>query len=75
MCGGWQYWDARHPVYFKCFTREAGLEICQRLTRECFGFAVEMPSQVCQLDYRVRAVPMAWRNVLQLRVHLLCDAS
>jgi dolichyl-phosphate beta-glucosyltransferase len=59
---------------FKCFTREAALEICHRMTRQRFGFDVEMLYLALKLGYRVREVPVVWRNSPQTRVHALRDS-
>lgn len=59
---------------FKCFTREAGHNICHRMTRERFGFDVEMLYLARMLGYRVREVPVIWRNSPQTRVHALYDS-
>jgi dolichyl-phosphate beta-glucosyltransferase len=59
---------------FKCFRREAALEICRRMTRERFGFDVEMLYLARRLGYRVREVPVIWRHSPQSRVRLLRDA-
>jgi len=60
---------------FKCFTREAALDICQRMTRERFGFDVEMLYLARRLGYRVREVPAVWRNSPQTRVHAVRDSA
>ncbi len=59
---------------FKCFRREAALEICRRMTRERFGFDVEMLYLARRLGYRVREVPVIWRNSPESRVHILRDS-
>jgi dolichyl-phosphate beta-glucosyltransferase len=59
---------------FKCFTREAALEICHRMTRERFGFDVEMLYLAYKLGHRVREVPVIWRNSSQTRVHAIRDS-
>ena len=59
---------------FKCFTREAALNICQRITLERFGFDVEMLYLARKLRYRIREVPVVWRNSPQSRVHVLRDS-
>jgi hypothetical protein len=59
---------------FKCFTREAALAICHRMTRKRFGFDVEMLYLACKLGYRVREVPVIWHNSPQTRVHALRDS-
>ncbi len=60
---------------FKCFTREAALAICERMTCERFGFDVEMLYLAQRLGYRVREVPVVWRNSPQTRVHALRDSG
>lgn len=60
---------------FKCFTREAGREIARRMTRERFGFDVEMLYLARRLGYRVREIPVVWRNSPQTRVHALRDSA
>jgi dolichyl-phosphate beta-glucosyltransferase len=59
---------------FKCFTREAALEICQRMTAERFGFDVEMLYVARRLGYRVQEVPVVWRNSAQSRVRVWWDS-
>jgi len=65
-------WDTQ--CGFKCFTREAALHICQRMTRERFGFDVEMLYLAHLLGYRVREIPVVWRNSPQTRVHAFRDS-
>jgi dolichyl-phosphate beta-glucosyltransferase len=59
---------------FKCFRREAALAICQRMTTERFGFDVEMLYLARRLGYRVREVPVVWRNSPQSRVRVWQDS-
>ena len=59
---------------FKCFGREAALAICQRMTTERFGFDVEMLYLARRLGYRVREVPVVWRNSPQSRVRVWRDS-
>jgi dolichyl-phosphate beta-glucosyltransferase len=59
---------------FKCFRREAALAICQRMTTERFGFDVEMLYLARRLGYRVREVPVVWRNSPQSRVRVGQDS-
>jgi dolichyl-phosphate beta-glucosyltransferase len=59
---------------FKCFTREAALAICQRMTAERFGFDVEMLYLARLLGYRVREVPVVWRHSPQTRVRVWRDS-
>jgi dolichyl-phosphate beta-glucosyltransferase len=59
---------------FKCFRREAALAICQRMTAEGFGFDVEMLYLAHRLGYRVREVPVVWRNSPQTRVRVWRDS-
>ena len=58
---------------FKGF-REAALAICQRMTTERFGFDVEMLYLARRLGYRVREVPVVWRNSPQTRVRVWHDS-
>jgi len=60
---------------FKCFTREATVEIAPRMTRERFGFDVEMLYLAHVLGYRVCEVPVVWRNSAQTRVHAVRDSA
>jgi len=59
---------------FKCFRREAALAICQRMAVERFGFDVEMLYLARRLGYRVREVPVVWRNSPQTRVRMGRDS-
>ena len=59
---------------FKCFTREAALALCQRMTAEGFGFDVEMLYLARRLGYRVREIPVVWRNSPQTRVRVWRDS-
>jgi dolichyl-phosphate beta-glucosyltransferase len=59
---------------FKCFTREAALDICHCMTRKRFGFDVEMLYLARKRGYRVREVPVVWRNSPHSRVHALRDS-
>jgi dolichyl-phosphate beta-glucosyltransferase len=59
---------------FKCFRREAALAICQHMTSERFGFDVEMLYAARKLGYRMREVPIVWRNSPQTRVRVLRDS-
>jgi dolichyl-phosphate beta-glucosyltransferase len=59
---------------FKCFRREAALAICQRMAAERFGFDVEMLYLARRLGYRVREVPVVWRNSPQTRVRMWRDS-
>jgi dolichyl-phosphate beta-glucosyltransferase len=47
---------------FRCSRREAALAICQRMAAEGFGIDVEMLYLARRLGYRVREVPVVWRN-------------
>jgi dolichyl-phosphate beta-glucosyltransferase len=58
---------------FKCFRREAALAICQHMVAERFGFDVEMLYLARRLGYRVREVPVVWRNSPQTRVRMWRD--
>jgi dolichyl-phosphate beta-glucosyltransferase len=58
---------------FKCFRRETALAICERMTAEGFGFDVEMLYLARRLGYRVREVPVVWRNSPQSRVRMWHD--
>jgi dolichyl-phosphate beta-glucosyltransferase len=58
---------------FKCFRRETALAICDRMTAEGFGFDVEMLYLARRLGYRVREVPVVWRNSPQSRVRMWQD--
>jgi dolichyl-phosphate beta-glucosyltransferase len=59
---------------FKCFRREAALAICQHMTTERFGFDVEMLYLARRWGYRVREVPVVWRNSPQSRVRVWRDS-
>jgi dolichyl-phosphate beta-glucosyltransferase len=59
---------------FKCFTREAALQICHRMTRERFGFDVEMLYLARKLGYHICEVPVLWRHSSHTRVHPLRDS-
>jgi dolichyl-phosphate beta-glucosyltransferase len=59
---------------FKCFRREAAMEICRRMTTERFGFDVEMLYLAGRLGYRVREVPVLWRNSPETRVRVWQDS-
>src|SRR5262249_18035052 len=59
---------------FKCFASEAALAICGRMTLERFGFDVEMLYLARLLGYRVRELPVVWRNSPQTRVRLVRDS-
>jgi dolichyl-phosphate beta-glucosyltransferase len=65
-------WDTQ--CGFKCFRREAALAICQRMAAEGFGFDVEMLYLARRLGYRVREVPVVWRNSPQTRVRVWRDS-
>jgi dolichyl-phosphate beta-glucosyltransferase len=58
---------------FKCFRRDTALAICERMTAERFGFDVEMLYLARRLGYRVREVPVVWRNSPQSRVRMWQD--
>jgi dolichyl-phosphate beta-glucosyltransferase len=60
---------------FKCFTRQAALDICQYMTVERFGFDVEMLYLARRLGYQVCEVPVVWRNSPQTHVRILRDAA
>jgi dolichyl-phosphate beta-glucosyltransferase len=59
---------------FKCFRREAALEICRHMRAERFGFDVEMLYLARRLGYRVREVPVVWRNSPHTRVRVWRDS-
>jgi dolichyl-phosphate beta-glucosyltransferase len=59
---------------FKCFRREAALAICQHMTTERFGFDVEMLYLARRLGYRVRELPVVWRNSAESRVRVWRDS-
>jgi dolichyl-phosphate beta-glucosyltransferase len=60
---------------FKCFSREAAMEICHRMTVERFGFDVEMLHLARRLGYRVCEVPVMWRNSPETRVRVWRDST
>ena len=60
---------------FKCFRRETALAICERMTVEGFGFDVEMLYLARRLGYRVREMPVVWRNSPQSRVRMWQDPA
>ena len=60
---------------FKCFRREAAMAICHRMVAERFGFDVEMLYLARRLGYRVREVPVLWRNSPETRVRVWRDSA
>jgi dolichyl-phosphate beta-glucosyltransferase len=60
---------------FKCFTREAALDICRRMTRKRFAFDVEMLYLAEVMGYRVGEIPVVWRNSPETKVHVLRDST
>lgn len=60
---------------FKCFTREAALDICRRMACERFAFDVEMLYLAHILRYRVAEVPVVWRNSSESRVRPVRDSA
>lgn len=60
---------------FKCFTREAALEICKRQRMERFSFDVEMLYIAKKLGYKVKEVPVRWVNEPETRVKAIRDSA
>jgi len=60
---------------FKCFTRKAALDICHRMICDRFAFDVEMLYLGSLLGYRIREVPVVWRNSSETRVHVCRDSA
>lgn len=60
---------------FKCFRREAARDIFARGLLDGFAFDVEVVWLALKRGYRVREVPVVWRNELRSRVHPLFDSS
>jgi dolichyl-phosphate beta-glucosyltransferase len=60
---------------FKCFRRDAAVEICRRMACERFAFDVEMLYLARFLGYRVAEVPVVWRNSPETKVNALRDSA
>lgn len=60
---------------FKCFTREAAVDICHRMRCERFAFDVEMLYLAQVMGYRVAEVPVIWRNSPETKVHAIRDSA
>lgn len=60
---------------FKCFRREAAVEICRRMRCERFAFDVEMLYLAHVMGYRVAEVPVVWRNSPETKVHAIRDSA
>ena len=59
---------------FKCFLRNAALEICKRQKMERFSFDVEMIYIARKLGYKVREVPIQWFDRPHSKVNALKDS-
>lgn len=59
---------------FKCFLRNAALEICKRQKMERFSFDVEMIYIAQKLGYKVREVPIQWFDCPHSKVNALKDS-
>lgn len=60
---------------FKCFTREAAVDICHRMRCERFAFDVEMLYLAHAMGYRVGEIPVIWRNSPETKVHAVRDSA
>lgn len=56
---------------FKAFTRAAAQDLFQRATTDGFAFDVEILALARRLRYRVKEIPITWRNDLASTVNLL----
>lgn len=59
---------------FKCFAREAALEVCKRQRIERFSFDVEMLYIARKLGYKVKEVPVRWFHSPPSKVRALKDS-
>lgn len=59
---------------FKCFTREAALQICKRQKMERFSFDVEMLYIANKLRYKIKEVPIQWFDSPHSKVNALKDS-
>jgi dolichyl-phosphate beta-glucosyltransferase len=60
---------------FKCFIREAALEVCKRQRLERFSFDVEMLYIAKKLGYKVKEVPVRWVNESETKVKAIRDSA
>ncbi|MFC2167181.1 dolichyl-phosphate beta-glucosyltransferase [Acidobacteriota bacterium] len=56
---------------FKLFHRQAALDIFNRIKLEGFGFDVEALYIAQKLGYRIKQLPVVWRNSPESRVHII----
>jgi dolichyl-phosphate beta-glucosyltransferase len=56
---------------FKCFTKEAAIAVCKRQRLQGFCFDVEMLYIAKKLGYRIKEVPVTWRNSPETKVRAL----
>lgn len=59
---------------FKCFKREAAKKIFEKLTLERFGFDVEALLLAKQEGYRIKEVPVMWKEGRESKVNLVKDS-
>lgn len=55
---------------FKLFQRQAALDIFNRIKLDGFGFDVEALYVCRKLGYRIKQLPVVWRNSPESRVHV-----
>ena len=60
---------------FKCFTRDAAFAIFPKQEITGFCFDIELLSLAQRAGYKIKEVPVVWRNSLPSKVSLLGDSS
>jgi dolichyl-phosphate beta-glucosyltransferase len=60
---------------FKAFKRPAALDLFSRLETEGFAFDVEILTLARRLDYRIREVPVVWKNSPPSRVRIMAGSA
>jgi len=60
---------------FKLFHRQAALDVFRRVKLTGFGFDVEALYISRKLGYRIKQIPVTWRNFPESRVHVLTSSA
>ena len=68
MAGLWGIWDTQ--CGFKCFTKEAAEKIFPKGKIDRLGFDVEILALVKKAGFKIKEVPITWKNDLQSKVKL-----
>ncbi len=68
IAGLWEIHDSQRG--FKCFTAKAAEDIFSRVKIDRFGFDIEVLALAKRLGYKVKEVPVVWKNAGESKVSL-----